>query len=66
MFGRLGLLQLDTRIARLIWLTGVLLYVLAIVLGVRSAQQRADMDLRSDPQGMGSDPQGMGSDPQGV
>jgi len=61
MFGRLGLLQLDTRIARLIWLSGVLLYVLAIVLGVRSAQQSAataETDVGSDPQGMGSDPQG--------
>ncbi len=35
MLGRLGRLDLDTRIARLIWFSGVVLYVAAIFLGVR-------------------------------
>jgi hypothetical protein len=38
MLGRLGLLQLDTRIARLIWLSGVLLYIVSVVQGVRFAR----------------------------
>lgn len=41
MLGRLGLLSLDTRIARLIWLTGVALYLAAIVFGVRYASAAA-------------------------
>jgi len=38
MLGRLGWLQLDTRIARLIWLAGVLTYVVSVVAGVRYAR----------------------------
>lgn len=37
MLGRLGWLALDTRIARLIWLAGVALYMIATVGGVRAA-----------------------------
>jgi hypothetical protein len=35
MLARLGWLTLDTRISRVIWLTGVLIYVASIVQGVR-------------------------------
>jgi hypothetical protein len=38
MLGRLGWLQLDTRISRLIWLVGVLVYLASIVQGVRYAR----------------------------
>jgi hypothetical protein len=42
MLGRLGWLQLDTRISRLIWLVGVLVYVVSIVQGVRYARTASD------------------------
>ncbi len=38
MLGRLGWLQLDTRISRLIWLVGVLVYLVSIAQGVRYAR----------------------------
>lgn len=38
MLGRLGWLSLDTRIARLIWLAGVAIYVVSIVQGARYAR----------------------------
>ncbi len=38
MLGRLGWLQLDTRLSRLIWLAGVAIYVASIVQGVRWAR----------------------------
>jgi hypothetical protein len=38
MLGRLGWLQLDTRISRLIWLVGVVLFLVSIVQGVRYAR----------------------------
>jgi hypothetical protein len=38
MLGRLGWLQLDTRISRLIWFVGVLVYLVSIVQGVRYAR----------------------------
>jgi hypothetical protein len=42
MLGRLGWLQLDTRISRLIWLVGVLVYVVSIIQGVRYARTAPD------------------------
>jgi hypothetical protein len=38
MLGRLGWLSLDVRISRLIWLSGVAIYVSSIVQGVRYAR----------------------------
>ena len=38
MLGRLGWLSLDTRISRVIWLTGVAVYVASIVQGARYAR----------------------------
>ena len=41
MLGRLGWLSIDTRISRLIWLSGLAIYVLSIVQGVRYARATA-------------------------
>lgn len=42
MLGRLDLLRLDTRISRLIWFVGVLLYLASVVQGVRYARMSPD------------------------
>ena len=42
LLGRLGWLQLDTRISRLIWLVGVIIYLVSIVQGVRYALTAPD------------------------
>jgi hypothetical protein len=42
MLARLGWLALDTRISRVIWLTGVLIYVASIVQGVRYSRLAPD------------------------
>lgn len=42
MLGRFDLLRLDTRISRLIWLVGVLLYLASVVQGVRHARMSSD------------------------
>ncbi|HET7621203.1 MAG TPA: hypothetical protein VFK39_04800 [Gemmatimonadaceae bacterium] len=47
MLGRLGWLQLDTRISRLIWLVGVLVYVMSIVQGVRYARAASERSARA-------------------
>ncbi len=62
MLGRLGWLQLDTRIARLIWLAGVIIYAGSIIQGVRWARTpRSDTTPPSGcpahpPEPRGSDP----------
>jgi hypothetical protein len=42
MLGSLGWLQLDTRISRLIWLIGVVVYLMSIAQGVRYARMVPD------------------------
>jgi len=62
MLGRLGWLQLDMRIARLIWLTGVIIYAGSIIQGVRwTRTPRSDTTPPSgypahSPEPRGSDP----------